>query len=100
MHVPFSYVLILFFKTLGYVDDYDFEDDIEEEIEYRAYFSSAPVKPVLGRPSVLNRSAELDDILEEDADDREDDGDDENEGSPSPAAISSPSSHSPEGSFR
>lgn len=50
-----------------------------------------------GRPSVLNRSAELDDILEED---REGDGDDENEGSPSPAAISSPSTHSPEGSFR
>jgi hypothetical protein len=86
--------------TSGYVDDYDFEDEIEEEMEYRAYFSPAHVKATAGRPSVLNRSVELDDIMEEDADDREADGDDENEGSPSPAAISSPSSHSPEGSFR
>lgn len=87
-------------KTGGYVDDYDYEDEIEEEMEYRSFFSAVPVKPSIGRPSVLNRSVELDDILEEDADDREGDGDDENEGSPSPAAISSPSSHSPEGSFR
>ena len=71
-------------------------------MEYRTYFSPVHAKPShhLGRPSVLNRSAELDDILEEDVDDREGDGDDENEGSPSPVAISSPSSHSPEGSFR
>ena len=84
-------------KTTAYVDDYDFDDEIEEEMEYRTFFSPVHVKPShhLGRPSVLNRSAELDDILEEDVD-----GDDENEGSPSPAAISSPSSHSPEGSFR
>ena len=84
-------------KTAGYVDDYDFDDEIEEEMEYRTYFSPVHAKPShhMGRPSVLNRSAELDDILEEDVD-----GDDENEGSPSPAAISSPSSHSPEGSFR
>jgi len=69
-------------------------------MDYRSYFPTPPAKPILtnaGRPSVLNRSAELDDILEED---READGDDENEGSPSPAAISSPSTHSPEGSFR
>lgn len=87
-------------KSTGFVDDYDFEDEIEEEMEYRAYFSPVHVKPNLGRPSALNRSAELDDILEEEVDDREADGDDENEGSPSPAAISSPSTHSPEGSFR
>ena len=90
-------------KTAGYVvDDYDFDDEIEEEMEYRTFFAPVHAKPSLSRPSVLNRSVELDDILEEEVDDREDedDGDDENEGSPSPAAISSPSTHSPEGSFR
>lgn len=76
------------------------DEEVEEYIEDEEHFALptyAKPLPLLGHPSrhsVLNRSAELDDILEEESDD-------ENSSSgASPAVISSPSSNSPDGSFR
>lgn len=65
---------------------------------FSPFYSVLPRKPVgSGGHSVTNRSAELDDILEED---KEGDGDDEHDGSPSPPAFSNSITCSPQESFR
>ncbi len=78
-------------------------DDYHQDPPHLSTFTSLPPAtytkplplPIVAPPprhSVLNRSAELDDILEEETDDEH--------SSPSPHGISSPSSNSPDGSFR
>merc|ERR550532_608758 len=68
-------------------------EDLLDETPFSLPIYAKPL-PLLGHPSrhsVLNRSAELDDILEEESDD---------ENTTQSPVISSPSSNSPDGSFR
>lgn len=73
-------------------DELDTDEFIEEPFSLPTYAKPLPLLGHPSRHSVLNRSAELDDILEEESDD--------DNSSASPPVISSPSSNSPDGSFR